>query len=256
MKKKYILLYSAIIICAVALVLLYVFPVKTDDIELNALLNGILTRLVLATGLGTVMACEYKKLLAFPKISKSGAVCVLVCMLVPVANFPYSALASGQAEITRPDLLWLFLAECLLVGIVEEWLFRGLLLDLIEGAFKKDKYGVWYTVILSAAAFGLFHVVNLIEGAALPAVALQVGYSFLIGCMLATVFLKTRNLWACILLHALFDVGGLIVSSIGRGSPHDTIFWILTAVCGVIAAAQVIYTVYKMFKEQNEEKPG
>lgn len=255
-KVKSVILYSVLIICAAALIILSVFPIKTDDAELNALLNGIFTRLVLATGLGTVIVCEYKKLLAFPKFTAGAAMCILPCLLVPIANFPFSALASGQASITRLDLLWLFLIKCLLVGVVEELLFRGMVLDFIEGYFKKDRLGVWYTVIFSSAAFGLFHIVNLFEGASFPAVAMQVGYSFLIGCMFAAVFLKTRNLWACVVLHALFDVGGLMVSDIGKGSPHDRIFWVLTVVCGLIVAVHIVYTVYKMYKEQNEEKLG
>lgn len=246
---------TAAVIAVLALAVLGVallgfFPVNTGDEVFDGLINAVLPRLCLTVGLGALIVAEYKKLLAFPRVTKSALIFFLPCLLVPVANFPFSALISGTARILRADLIWLFIIKCLLIGIVEEFLFRGIVVDFIEGTLKDGKYKTVLIILISAAVFGLFHLINLFEGAPPAAVFLQVGYSFLLGCMLCAVYLKTRNIWGCILLHTLFDIGGLMISDIGAGNPQDAIFWVLTAVCGVLVAAHVAYGVLHADKIQ------
>ncbi len=236
-------------LAVLGVVLSGIFPVNTGDAVSDRLVNAVVPRACLAVGLGVLAVVCYKKMFAFPRVTKSALMFFLPCLLIPVANFPFSALISGAAAVNRLDLLWLFIIKCLLIGFVEEILFRGIVIDFIEETLKAKKHRVLLTVLISAAVFGLFHIINLLDGAAPAAVLLQAGYSFLIGCMLGAVYLKTRNIWGCILLHALFDIGGLMISDIGAGSPQDTLFWVLTAVCGVIVTVHVTYAVLTADKQ-------
>jgi hypothetical protein len=76
-----------------------------------------------------------------------------------------------------------------------------------------------------------------------------VGYSFLIGGMLGTVLIKTENLWVCVILHALFDFGGLIVTYLGFGEFQDIIFWILTAIGGILCLIHTLFYIIKRDKK-------
>ena len=97
--------------------------------------------------------------------------------------------------------------------------------------------------MIASLVFSLSHLINLAYGADFFAVALQVGYTFLIGAMFCVIMLKTNNLWFCILIHALFDVGGTIVTKLGSGSPWDATFWVLTVIVGLWCAVHVIFTL-------------
>lgn len=86
-----------------------------------------------------------------------------------------------------------FLVFCLLAVVaaplVEELLFRGLLLRWIQG-----RWGTTVAVLVSSVLFGLWHG-NL--AASLPLAV--------VGVVLALLYVRTGNLWAAIWLHAGFN---------------------------------------------------
>ncbi len=173
----------------------------------------------------------------------------LPCFAVAIVNFPFSALITGKAFLSRLDLLWLFLLKCLSVAFVEEILFRGFIVPALAGENGDRK---WLAVLGSAALFALVHLLNLFTGA-VGAVLLQVGYTFLLGCMFAVMMLKTKNVWLCLAVHFLFDVGGSLVSDLGGGTVHDTLFWILTGVVGALTAVYLFISFLRLFKKSSHQ---
>lgn len=167
------------------------------------------------------------------------------CLAVALVNFPYSALIAGSAALTRVDLLWVFLLKCFGIALLEESFFRALLVPILRG----KRGGDLMAVLVSAALFAAMHLLNLISGN-VGAVMMQVGYTFLLGCMFAVMLLYTGNVWLCVIVHFLFDVGGTIVTDLGYGSFQDTIFWVLTAVIGTLCAVHIILTFVYLEKNQ------
>jgi hypothetical protein len=91
------------------------------------------------------------------------------------------------ATETNFDLLMLFLAAVVTAAICEEFLFRGLLLNLLRHR------GGWIpAIIASAVLFALFHL-N-------PIVLLPVG---LVGAYLAVLVWRSNSLYPAILAHGL-----------------------------------------------------
>lgn len=172
------------------------------------------------------------------------------CLLVAIVNFPFTALITGAAKIERVDLLWLFLLKCLSIALMEELFFRALLVPFFRKLTANRGHGTLLCVLLSSAAFSLMHLANLFFGAELSDTMLQIGYTFLIGCMLAVTLLQTKNVWICVLVHFLFDVGGTIVTDLGSGPFQDLTFWILTAVIGVLCAVHIIVTLCFMMRKR------
>lgn len=170
----------------------------------------------------------------------------LPCFAVVINNLPIYALISGTAQVTatKAHIVW-FVFQCIFIGIFEETVFRGVVfLILLEKRRDTTKQIFWCTV-LSSAIFGGIHLINLLGGAAPGPTILQVGYSFLIGGMCAVILLKTRNIWLCALLHAVYDVCGLLLPTLGQGSWWDVGTVIFTA---VLATATAVYIVIALWR--------
>lgn len=97
------------------------------------------------------------------------------------------------------------LTGCLLVGICEEFLCRGWLLNEFLERFGDSKKGVWYSIIVSGLIFGLMHFGNMLSGQALVQTVTQVLNASVIGIVFGVIYYKTKNIWSVIILHALWD---------------------------------------------------
>lgn len=109
-----------------------------------------------------------------------------------------------SATITAPDLAvkLKIIVLCLLVGLAEEFIFRGLLVSLFLKIFHNNVLG---TVISSSIIFGLIHTMNL-KSMPIGYVSGQVIFAAAIGLLFGTIYVKTKNLSIVILLHALRDM--------------------------------------------------
>lgn len=232
---------------AVALVLFYIFKPVTGNDVVDTLVSGIVPRAIVGAVSIIFLCLSGLQFILIPDLKRLGknlAWCI-PCMLVVIANFPFTALISGSASIVHTDLIWLFAVDCLCVGIMEEALFRGLVHWTVMRYVKDKKRKNFLTVLITSALFALFHLLNLFSGASAGATLMQVGYSFLIGAMLSAVMIKTQSLWFCAALHALFNFGGNIVYYLGQGAFQDLFFWIFTAVAAVICCVHVVYFLFK-----------
>ena len=122
----------------------------------------------------------------------------------------------------------------LLVGYVEEILFRGF---LFKALIPKD--GVKIAVIISAVTFGIGHIVNLLAGQANLETVLQVFFAIAWGFIFTMVFYKSKSLLPGILAHGLVDV----FSKFGADDGSMTIEWIYMGATIVIAIVYCTYLV-------------
>lgn len=260
MSKKIKITATAFLVLSVAafIVIFFVPITYSADKVCDKLWRDTLPRVALSVAIYSLaVICDMR---GFFKVHiKDAPRLILWCvpaMLVVIANFPFSALILGTANIERADLIWLFLLKCLFIAISEEVIFRGVLLWLVRDMYKNRRHSFLITVLLSSAIFALFHLLNLAEGAGIGPTLLQVGYTFLTGLMFACTAERTESLWAPIALHFVFDVGGLMITDLGSGTFQDTIFWVLTAVCAAICAVHLI--LYAISRDradrQNYEK--
>ncbi len=89
-------------------------------------------------------------------------------------------------------------------GIQEELLCRTIPISLLMK--REDRRNLIPVVyIIPSLLFGLFHFVNLLSGADLILTLLQVAYATAVGLILASIYLKTGNLWITIALHSFMD---------------------------------------------------
>ena len=91
----------------------------------------------------------------------------------------------------------LFLALC--VGLTEEIYFRGIICSLWL------RKGVRKAILVSAVLFGLCHLMNVLGGAGLTETILQIFFALAYGVAFALIFIVSKSIWPCILLHAFHD---------------------------------------------------
>ena len=233
---------------AVVLFLEKIKPVFTDDPVLAPLINMTLTRLIgAAVFLALLLNEGYRVLNPFQKPFFKSLLFALPPFLVVVNNMPILSLMWGDAYLLHKApvyVLW-FAAECLAIGLFEELAFRGVIFLLFAEKRHTTRKGLFWSLILTSAVFGGVHLVNVLMGAGIGAVILQIGYSFLIGAMCAVVLLGTRNIWSCVLLHAVYDFCGTLVPTLGGGTWWDTPTVVFTA---VLAVATAVYLIVRFFR--------
>lgn len=166
-----------------------------------------------------------------------GTVAALAGLIAIAGGLTFRGLHLHGGEFVTTALLWG--AAMLLVGLAEEYLFRGyLLVTLSEGI------GFWPAAVILSLLFGAVHY--FFKPMETPADALSVS---LLGLFLCLSFRRTGNLWFAVGFHAAFDYAALIVlgaPNTGNGGKavasrlFDVAFagprWVTGAQCGMEAS--------------------
>ena len=118
----------------------------------------------------------------------------------------------------------------LLVGVVEEIVFRGF---LFNGMKRTGKLPV--AVVVSALTFGMGHIVNLLTGHATMETLVQVLFAVAWGFLFTFAYLKGGSLLPCIAIHGLIDA----FSVFSRDSQIADWTYIVATV-----AAALVYCLY------------
>lgn len=256
----------AVLIVCVAIVGVYKLffsPALTESALMRSLISSNLYRApvvdtLIMDGIGSIVfVCMtvymgYRVFNPLVKPIGKSLLFMLPALAVAINNFPLIGLATGRAYISDPlGGVLLVVAYCFAIGMFEEFAFRGLFYLMILDGRRKSTKQIFWTTAISSAVFGLVHLVNLFIGANPGATVLQVGYSFLIGGMCAIVLLKTANIWYCVLLHFVYDLGGTILY-VGGGVRWDLATVIITAVLGVAVAVFMVISLLRIKPEDVE----
>ena len=255
-KKKIENICIAVILAALCavIVLLGVLDIQyTPDKRKNIWIGGCIEQLCGVFAVILLMCRLGIK--AFGKIR--GWLYLLPCLLIAVDNFPFVSYFQGNMrfiEYTAIDFL-LFAFYCLLVGIFEECVFRGIFFSVFAGHFTNDKKGFIKTYVCSSLVFGGAHLFNLFSDAGLGETLLQVVYTVLTGGLFAFAFIKTQNVLCAAFVHGVYNFCGLLLSEQGLGS--GVIFDLGTVltmlVVSVAVGAFVLYSVWKHPEIQRKE---
>ena len=254
-KKKIGDKIEALVILGLCIVTLLFDIVKITYTE-NSLHNAYLSKII-QLGIGSIAVCLLLrrigiKLFGVPK----KCLYLIPCVIVAIDNMQWSSFLTGKMELinTQPIDFVLFAGYCLVVGIFEESIFRGLIFNVLAGRFSKDKKGLWKVVIGSSLLFSLAHLLN---GFSLLTI-MQVGYTFLTGGLFCFVLLKTKNVFCAGFIHALYNFCGLLFEipermGLGNGVVFDIGTILTMFVISVIALFFVLYSIKKYTIEEQME---
>jgi len=215
--------------------------------KINMLLYIILKAVTIIYGIYLVCSFGYKHIFKYDLKSFFIAMLLYIpCILVCINNFPIVALITKNASLNiKPIEFCLYILICLSIAIFEEVIFRGLIFPIFL-----EKFSSFKAIMLSSLVFSLCHLINAFS-INIGYVVLQVGYSFLIGAMCAVNFEKSNSIYLPIILHFIFNFGGLLLDyNLVQGNIWDKWSVIVTAVLGVFTFA---YTIIVYFKDKKNE---
>lgn len=160
-------------------------------------------------------------------------------LLLPVAVLSLIPVLNG-IKIKSISIIFIILATVILIGIVEELLFRG----VIFTALKEN--GTINAILISSFIFALTHFLNLVYGADFLDTVVQVVFAFGFGLVMAVVRSKTNILLPLILVHALWDFV-LDISNTNFNGTIDTIH----SISLVLVLLWGIFLTFKVYKESS-----
>lgn len=135
----------------------------------------------------------------------------LVWPMLVIAVLNGSSLFMGEIQLNTSNLVTLILYFILFlsVGLVEEILLRGIVLNVLLQKWGTSHRGVYRAVFVSSLIFGMLHILNLLTGRyeLLPTLT-QIGFAFFFGVFFGACFIRTKAIWPLIVMHAFFDMCG------------------------------------------------
>ena len=94
---------------------------------------------------------------------------------------------------------------CFTIGIYEEFLCRGWIQNEFLEKYGSTKKLVIRSIFLASLIFGCIHFFNLLAGQTFFETLTQVIHATACGFFLGTLYYRTKNIWAVIVLHAFWD---------------------------------------------------
>ncbi len=218
-----------------------VSPKALSSMSFSTLLTTI-TQFIIPLAIGYVLLKQIKTTpIKKHKLSlKKFLICVCITLaLIYIGDYIIGAGIKGVVGVFKPDKavdtvtnlisgksIWLRLLEsCLLAPIVEELLYRKLLID------RTIKFGAGISIFISALIFGFCHG-NLTQTIS----------AFIGGCFFAFVYIKTGNIIYTIILHMIANFFCLVVDQIlafGNLTMEITLFGVM-----IILIAMTAHYIY------------
>lgn len=180
----------------------------------------------------------YRGMLTFKNFGKGMAMGALFCGICILLNF----LSSLQSGLIHTGFLKALLLS-MEAGFTEEVIFRGPgIANFMRVTDDEKKIPLIFWI--SSLSFGLMHLTNFLAGADLLMTVVQVISACSVGMLFAAIFLRTGNLWPCIIYHTLIDlacfVSEALLATDGLVTMSITLLdWIYTAVSIPMAIAAI-----------------
>jgi hypothetical protein len=173
----------------------------------------------------------------------------VLLLLLPLLIFPALQALAFRLGTRDGVQLTVIVEAAIAAGVTEEAVFRGVILQALAPLGRFRAAG------LSAALFGLVHLVNLAAGADPLATIDQIIGAMGLGFAFAAVVLATGSIWPAIVIHAGMDLLGMLTVGdvVNRQAPATTAPTLVVEV--VIAALFVAYGAWLLRRQVRRAVP-
>lgn len=211
---------------------------STKHMELLALLVSFFLTVV-----SSLFSWDSNPIMGLDKMS-SDLLIILICItlikitgLYPTAGFqksgfwkgmllgiPFLLLGIGSVIISNMDVNYselsfisihhvvLFSLNMLLVGMNEEIWMRAFVLNGLIRKYAGHKNGIWKSICISALVFGAIHIPNIYFMNPVTLIV-QVINAISGGVLFGAIYIKSRNIWAGIIIHSVVDWLSLFIGN-------------------------------------------
>lgn len=171
----------------------------------------------------------------------------LVCLALACAP-----MLVGSGEVIRVDAGWplrlkTLMVICTGIGLAEEGIFRGLVLNGLLARMGTTRSGMVAAIIVSSFIFGALHC--RFDALGLTALGLlqnilKLLQAGMLGFFLAVIVVRTRNLWWAVVVHALNDFVLLFLSNGIARAPITIEYVSVDDAMANIALYLIVYVLY------------
>ena len=181
------------------LTLLLKMPIANPFVQVAGTLSATCILLLMASRLGWLHRIG---LTDFGTLATWGLTLILVLYVVISGFYPFfgDLTFDPRSLVDTPEARAILL-QALLVGFVEETVFRGILLYALVRVWGQTRRGLVASVVVQAALFGILHALQVLFGAAPSAALANVLETFVFGLGLGALVLSVGTLWPAIVLH-------------------------------------------------------
>ena len=131
--------------------------------------------------------------------------------------------------------------DIIFIGIMEEFIFRGLIYRATEVIANEHA-----AIIVSSILFGLIHLTNLSGDSAWQFVLLQVAFNAALGLGLGVLRAKSGSIFGGLLFHIFLDINGLFKGSIPKLERAHIVMYFVVGI--------LIYVLYRVEKAKAGKK--
>ena len=181
-----------------------------DKLIADIIITAVCYMLIIKLGLKDTAGFNKKRL-------KKGLILGIPFLIIGIGSVVFSNIGTDFTNIKHISIFntILFTINMLFVGINEEVWMRGLVLN---GLIKKyEKNSIWKPIIISSLIFGLVHLPNILFVEPLT-LLIQIINAMCGGILFATIFIKSKNIFSVIFIHALTDWISLFIASCFSGA--------------------------------------
>ena len=226
MKKVIDFLKAHPIIAAVVALLIAFFGTKLLRPSDGSTISTAMARIVLG-----ITSCAFLYLISAEKtfdacakttgyvIKKSWELWILPVTAAIMGLFASISSHSGLRSGWPLELIYTVVL-CVFIGIFEEVTFRAIVNDALLRKFRNTK-GIFVIIaIVSSLIFGAVHVIgaDFTDMTVLIPVVLKTVSAGIAGLCYLFMYWKTRNIWACAILHGVYDFFPLVTGVLFDGS--------------------------------------
>lgn len=163
--------------------------------------------------------------LSFPKYCRKKD----IGWLMPLLIFPFANMyLQGTKTMLHNSLIMLL--PMLFTVFLEELLFRGYLLVYLEKCGIDNK---WIGMIISSVLFGMFHIVNIFQGADILYTMIQMLCAFGIGLCLCVLVSQYKSIFPGTIVHYLINITSFDME---KSNYHVLLFFFILSVIHIFYA--------------------
>ena len=247
---------TAIFFCILGLsgYIIQYIPWAMEGSEYRYQLCGEIIAAVFALGMMLIFGCVYVL-----KRKGSGFFKGLIPCLYIIFTVCYSGIIQITSSLSMEykiapfgDII-VFLLTMIMVGITEEFLFRGFIAEIIFEKYGKTSAGVWFSVIVSGCIFGFMHMINAFSVGEPASALIQSISAAVIGMAFCAIYYRTKNIWVCVFLHTIINTASLTPTGIFEGYSFGEALGSYTSFNLIAAVPYLIVTLILLRPEKMNE---
>lgn len=160
--------------------------------------------------------------------------------------FPDSYLEMLNQAVGRGG--WAIVTTIIVAPIMEEILFRGIILESV-----RSRFGTMRSILISAAIFGIIHIIPQ-----------QVINAFFVGLVLGFIYVKTESIFSVMILHAINNalaylqtvIFGDQLLSMKEMIGNHTVYYILYGISAAVCILAIVQIARHAAKDEKSRRAG